>query len=108
PRGSSSAVFDVVLNITVPATADDETLYLVEVIQAGLFLISGFEAHVRDNLLGSHCPNALFPFAREVIAGLVSKGGFPQLILEPINFEALYAQHRAKVQQTAPAPTTPQ
>ncbi|MEM7206636.1 MAG: protein-export chaperone SecB [Pseudomonadota bacterium] len=107
-RPGNDDMFEVVLNITVTATVEDSTLYLVEIKQAGLFLIKGFDQSVRDNLLGSHCPSALFPFAREVIAGMVAKGGFPQLILEPINFDALYAQHLSKIKQNAPAPDTPQ
>jgi len=59
-------------------------------------------------MLNVYCPNLLFPFAREEIASLVSKGGFPQLLLEPVNFEALYAQHLQKAQQNAPAPETSQ
>jgi len=100
--------YEVVLSVTATATIEDKTVYLVEIKQAGLFLIKGFEKPLRDGLLGSHCPAALFPFAREAISGLVSKGGFPQLLLEPINFDALYAQHMAKVKQTVPTPTTPQ
>jgi len=107
-RAGNDDMFEVVLNITVTATIGESTLYLVEVKQAGLFLIKGFEQNVRDNLLGSHCPNTLFPFAREVIGSTVAKGGFAHLVLEPINFEALYAQHLRKIKQTAPAPSTPQ
>jgi preprotein translocase subunit SecB len=59
-------------------------------------------------MLGSFCPNLLFPFAREEIASLVQKGGFPQLLLDPVNFDALYAQHVESTHQNAPAPSTPQ
>ncbi len=107
-RAIGDDTYEVVLSITATATMDGKTVYLVEIKQAGVFLIRGFEKPVRDGLLGSHCPASLFPFAREVISGLVSKGGFPQLLLEPINFDALYAQHMAKLKQSVPTPTTPQ
>ena len=107
-RAASGDAYEVVLNITATATLDDKTVYLVEVKQAGVFLISGFPKTVREALVHSHCPSILFPFAREVIANLVGKAGFPPLLLEPINFEALYAQHKQKIKQTAPAPTTTQ
>ena len=100
--------FEVILNVSVTATSDDKTIYLVEVKQAGIFIVRGFEKAVHDNILGSHCPSSLFPYAREAVSSLVSKGGFPQLSLEPISFEALYAQHLEKLKQTAPAPSTPQ
>lgn len=107
-RGVGDDIYEVVLSVTATASVEDKTAYLVEIKQAGLFLIKGFEKSQRDGLLGSHCPGTLFPFAREVISGLVAKGGFPQLVLEPINFDALYAQHLAKGRQNAPAPTTQQ
>lgn len=107
-RSIAEGLYEVVLSVTVTATIEEKTAYLVEVKQAGIFIVKGFDAPVRDNLLGSHCPNGLFPFAREVVSGLVSKAGFPVLMLEPINFETLYAQHLAKARQNAPAPTTPQ
>jgi preprotein translocase subunit SecB len=88
-------VHEVVLSITVTAKlADNKTAYLVEVKQAGVFAIKGFvDAQLRQ-LLGSYCPNVLFPFAREAIAELIAKGGFPHLLLAPINFDALYAQQQ--------------
>jgi preprotein translocase subunit SecB len=107
-RALDDDIYEVVLSVTATATIEGKTAYLVEIKQAGLFLIKGFEKPLRDGLLGSHCPGALFPFVREAISGLVAKGGFPQLLLEPINFEAVYAQHLAKVRQNAPAPTTQQ
>lgn len=90
-------VFEVVLNITVTVKQgegdDAEVAYLVEVKQAGVFVAAGFEAEQLSHILGSHCPNSLFPFAREAISDLVNKGGFPQMLLSPINFDALYFQH---------------
>jgi preprotein translocase subunit SecB len=86
-------VFEVVLSVTVTTKVDDKTAYLAEVQQAGIFTLSGFNEQEIGGMLNSYCPNLLFPFAREAIADLVSKGSFPQMLLTPINFDALYAQH---------------
>lgn len=91
--------YEVVLALTVTTTVGDKTAYLVEVQQAGIFALSGFNEDDLGGLLGSYCPNVLFPFAREVVADLVSKGSFPQLLLAPINFDALYAQHLEQQKQ---------
>ncbi len=86
-------VFEVVLTVTATVKTDDKTAFLAEVQQAGIFNVSGFEKEQMDHMLGSYCPNLLFPYVREVISELVNKGGFPQLILQPVNFDAVYAQH---------------
>ena len=83
---------EVTLTVTVEAQADDKTLFLAELQQAGVFLIKGYSDEQQRMLVGSFCPATLYPFAREAIADLVSRGGFPQLLLQPINFDALYAQ----------------
>ena len=83
---------EVTLTITVEAKDKDATLFLAEVAQAGIFVIQGYSAEELQVLLGSFCPNTLYPFAREAIAELVTKGGFPQLLLQPLNFDAIYAQ----------------
>ena len=85
--------YEVELNITVTAKNNDTTGFLVEVKQCGIFSISGMDDANLSGMLGSFCPNILFPYAREAISDLVSKGGFPQLLLAPVNFDALYAQH---------------
>ncbi len=85
-------LYEVVLHLNVHATGKEKSLFLVEVEQAGLFQISGYTADEAKAILGIHCPAALFPYAREVISSLVGKGGFPSLVLQPINFDALYAQ----------------
>ncbi|MCA1788461.1 MAG: protein-export chaperone SecB [Thioalkalivibrio sp.] len=87
-------LFEVELGLTVTTASHGETAYLVEVKQAGVFVARGFPADQQGHLLGAYCPNLLFPFVREVVADLVLKGGFPQLLLQPINFDALYAQHQ--------------
>ncbi len=71
----------------------DKTAYLVEVNQAGIFSLGGFTEQEMGPMAGSFCPNILFPYAREAISDLVTKGGFPQLLLAPVNFDALYSQH---------------
>ncbi|PID62089.1 MAG: protein-export chaperone SecB [Gammaproteobacteria bacterium] len=101
-------MYECVLTVTATVKLQEETAYLVEVKQGGLFLIKGFDEKRLGAMLGSYCPNILFPFAREEIASLVLKGGFPQLVLDPVNFDALYAQHLEKGRQNAPAPETQQ
>ena len=83
---------EVVLTITVEAKEDDKTVFLIELHQAGLFHVSGYSAEEFKAIVGSFCPNILFPYARETIASIISKGGFPEFVLQPINFDALYAQ----------------
>jgi preprotein translocase subunit SecB len=83
---------EVTLTITVEAKDKDSTLFLAEVAQAGIFVIQGYTAEEKSFLIGSFCPNTLYPFAREAISELVTKGGFPQLLLQPLNFDAIYAQ----------------
>ena len=90
---------EVVLTITVDAKQNDATLFLVEIQQAGLFQISGYAEDEFSAIVGSFCPNILFPYARESIAGIVQKGGFPEFVLQPINFDALYMQSRQQLAQ---------
>lgn len=92
--GLGGNIYQVTLSITVTAKLEEDTAYLVEVHQAGIFQLIGFtdQAEVQS-ILGAYCPNVVFPFARETICDLVQRGGFPQLLLQPINFEALYMQH---------------
>ena len=85
--------FEVVLTVTITAKLeDDETAFLVEIHQAGLFVAEGIEGEQLRQLLGIACPNMLFPYLREAVDALVVKGGFPALALQPVNFEALYRQ----------------
>ena len=83
---------EVTLTLTVEAKGEDNTLFLIELVQAGVFLIQGYSDEEQQMLTGSYCPGSLYPFAREAIADIVTRGGFPQLLLQPINFDALYAQ----------------
>jgi len=96
---------EVVLTVTVTAKQGDKTAFLVEVQQAGIFQAEGIDEAQMGHLLGSFCPNILFPYAREAISDLVSRGGFPQLLLAPVNFDALYAQHLQQ-QQASQQETT--
>jgi preprotein translocase subunit SecB len=92
-------IFEVGITVTVTATQDETTAFLAEVKQAGIFFIQHFPDEQHKQLLGSYCPNILFPFARETVAELVTKGGFPQLLLNPVNFDALYQQHLTAVKE---------
>lgn len=96
---------EVTLTITVTAKHGDKTVYLAEVHQAGLFTIKGYSKTELSELLGSYCPNVLFPFAREVIANLVVKGGFRQILLGPVNFEALYHEHLKDMYEKQQSPS---
>ena len=92
--------FEVQLSVTVTAKHDENTAFLAEVKQAGIFSISGFPQENLAGMLGAYCPETLFPYAREAVSELISKGGFPQLLLAPVNFNALYSQ---QMQQQAEA-----
>ena len=100
-------VYEVVLSVTVTAKSDDKVGFLVEVHYAGIITIDGFEQEHLEKMLGTYCPNILFPYVRETVSDLVSKGGFPQLLLAPVNFDVLYAQHLER-NNTAPENTTKQ
>lgn len=90
---------EIVLTITVETKFEDKTIFLVELQQAGLFHITGYTGEEFAAIVGSFCPNVLFPYARETIAGAVAKGGFPEFLLQPINFDALYTQSRQQAAQ---------
>ncbi|MFK8041929.1 protein-export chaperone SecB [Congregibacter sp.] len=96
--------FEVVLTITVTSKMEEDTAFLVEVQQAGIFFITGFEQEQLRRVLGTAAPNILFPYARETIDNLVVKGGFPALMLSPVSFDALFEQALAQqAQQQAAA-----
>ena len=102
-RNSHSALgndlYEVVLHINVHAKKSDDTIFLTELDQAGVFLIKGYTPQETGILLGTQCPSTLFPFARETVSSLVGKGGFPPLILQPINFDMLFARAQQEQQQ---------
>jgi preprotein translocase subunit SecB len=94
---------EVVLTITIEAKADDKTVFLVELQQAGIFVVNGYEGDELGAIVGSFCPNMLFPYARETIASLVQKAGFPEFLMQPINFDALYHQSKQQAESQAEA-----
>lgn len=96
-------LYEIVLTVTITVKVASSTAYLVEVNQAGIFTMAGFADQELGPMVGSFCPNILFPYAREAVSDLVAKGGFPQLLLAPVNFDALYAQHLQNAQNQAPA-----
>lgn len=95
-------VYEVVITMTITAKQDDEVAFLIELQQAGIFLIKGMPEEQVKQILGAMCPNILFPYAREAVDNAVLKGSFPPLMLAPVNFDALYQQALAKQQQAAP------
>ena len=93
-------VYEVILSVTVTArNENEEVLYLSEVQQAGVFTAIGFEDDALERTLGTFCPNVLFPYARETIDSMVTKGSFPALLLAPVNFDALFDQAKLKQAQ---------
>jgi len=84
--------FEVVLGVTLTCKAGEKTAYVAEVQQAGIFGIAGFEPQAIDALLGTQCPHVLFPYVRQLMGDLIQAGGFPPFFLQPINFDALYAE----------------
>jgi preprotein translocase subunit SecB len=99
--------FEVILKLTISVQLADKTAFLVEVQQAGLFMVAGIEGPQLTHLMNTVCPTILFPYAREAIDNLALKGSFPALALPPINFDLLFAraiaqaQAEAETQQTA-------
>ncbi|MCW3172253.1 protein-export chaperone SecB [Shewanella subflava] len=99
----SDDTYEVVLSLTVTAKNGDQTAFLCEVQQAGIFSIVGLTEPQLAHSLGAYCPNVLFPYARETVSGLVARGTFPQLNLAPVNFDALFAQYVQQRQAAAAA-----
>ena len=98
---------EVVLTITIEAKAEDKTLFLCELSQAGIFEIAGYAGEELSAIAGSFCPNILFPYAREAISAAIQKGGFPEFVLQPIDFGAIYMQSRQKAAEQG-APESPE
>lgn len=98
-RPVADHTYEVVVTVTVTTKLGDKTAYLCEVQQAGIFQLEGFDEQTLRGLLGAFCPNILFPYAREAVSDIVTRGGFPQMLLGPVNFDALYAQRVAQEQQ---------
>lgn len=96
-------VYEVVLRVTVTATLGENTAFLCEVQQAGIFTVGGLEGTQLAHCLGAYCPNILFPYARECITSLVTRGTFPQLNLAPVNFDALFMNYLQQQTEGQPA-----
>jgi preprotein translocase subunit SecB len=98
---------DVYMTVTVTAKSKDKTLFLVEVGQAGVFVVRNVPRQDLDPILGIACPNLLFPYAREVVSDLTSRAGFPPVVLNPVNFESIYQQASEAAAPAAPSIITP-
>jgi preprotein translocase subunit SecB len=95
--GMNADQHQVLLTLTVTAKLEQDVAFLVEVQQAGVFMLRGYaDEQERNRALGAECLSILFPFARETVADLVQRGGFPQLLLQPVDFGALYDEHQRK------------
>ncbi len=92
-------IHEVVLRVIVTATLNGETAFLCEVKQAGIFSIAGLDASQLAHCLGAYCPTILFPYARECISSMITRGTFPQLNLAPVNFDMLYMNYLEQSQQ---------
>jgi preprotein translocase subunit SecB len=97
----ADALFEVTVTVTVTARAGEKTVFLAEVAQAGIFAVRGVSGEDLDPLLGIACPTILYPYAREAISDLVTRAGFPVVLLAPVSFEQVYMERR---QQAAAGP----
>lgn len=97
--------WEVVLTLTITAKVEEATAFLIEIQQGGVFMIEGLEQQQLAQTLGAFCPNILFPYARETIDSLVVKGSFPALMLQPVNFDAIFADAVRRKQAEAEAAT---
>lgn len=92
----SETAFEVAVTVTINATQGENTAYIVEVQQAAVFEIdSESDEDERNQLLGAYCPSIIFPYLREAAGDMVQRAGFPHFVLQPVNFETLYAQHQS-------------
>ncbi|CAG0972782.1 Protein-export protein SecB [Methylophilaceae bacterium] len=98
-RMLEDGLFDVAITVTVTSKIEDKTVFLVEVAQAGIFQVRNIPEENLEALLAITCPNILFPYAREAVSDLVVRAGFPPVLLNPINFEALYLQQKQQQEQ---------
>ncbi|CAN1512950.1 SecB Preprotein translocase subunit SecB [Methylophilaceae bacterium] len=98
-----ASVFEVAIKVTVTSKIEDKTVFLVEVTQAGIFQIRNVPEENLEMIVGITCPNILFPYARETVSDLVVRAGFQPVLLNPINFEALFAQQKQQQAEAAEA-----
>jgi preprotein translocase subunit SecB len=102
--GVEEGVYETVLTVTVTAKVKDKTMFLVEAAQAGIFVARNIPPGELEAVLGIACPNILFPYVREAISDVVVRGGFPPVILSPVNFEAIYQAQRDPQPVVEPPP----
>ena len=95
-QGIGEELYEVLLTVTVTAKIKDKNMFLVEAQQAGIFRIRNIPVGEIEPVLGIGCPNILFPYLREVVSDIVTRAGFPPVILNPVNFEAIYQQKNAE------------
>lgn len=100
-------IYQTTLTVTVTAKVGEKTMFLAEATQAGIFVIRNIPQAEMDPVLGIACPNILFPYVRETISDVVVRGGFPPVVLSPVNFEAIYQAQLQQQQQAAPQIVTP-
>ncbi|MBX3617564.1 protein-export chaperone SecB [Nitrosomonas sp.] len=100
-QGIDVGLYEVLLTVTVTAKIKDKIMFLVEAQQSGIFRIRNIPNDEIDPVLGIGCPNILFPYLREVVSDIVTRAGFPPVILNPVNFEAIYQQKRAEAKASA-------
>jgi len=98
-------LYEVVLTTTVTAKIKDKTMFLVEIQQGGVFQIRHVPEAEMELVLGIACPNILFPYLREAVSDTVTRAGFPPVILNPVNFEALYYQRKQQAENSAASQT---
>lgn len=101
PIEADKGYYEVVLNLEAKATMDEQPAFLVAVQQAGIFRLRGFSEEQMPVMIEVACPNALLPFAREAVADMITRGGFPQLLIQPVNFEALFKNKIRQAQAEA-------
>ena len=94
-------LYEIVISLSVSARTreEDKIIYPAEVVQAGLFVLQGYNKKERSYMIGSYCPNALYPYAREVVSNMVQHGGFPHMMLPPLNFDAMYEVYMQQREQ---------
>ena len=100
----SEGNYEVVLSLTITAKIEEETAFLIEVQQAGIFFVSGIEGDNLRRILATAAPNILFPYARETIDSVCVKGAFPALMIAPVNFDAVYQRAQAQAQEQGQTP----
>jgi preprotein translocase subunit SecB len=104
-KGLEGDFHEVVLTLSVTVKNGEEVAFIAEVQQAGIFMIKGLDEGSMSHTLGAFCPNILFPYARETLDSLVTRGSFPALMLAPVNFDMLYAQELQRMQESGEAPS---